>query len=186
MPMQSWPVLERCRARWPRTAACRTRVGEDEQRVLAAQFHGAVLEARGGLRGDDAPGRRRAGEHEVVGGFDQRLAELAAASGHDLEQVARQACLGQERLGPERRVRRLAVGFEDDGVAGEQCGDDVTGREGQRVVPRGDDADHAARVVQFAGAREDRQCALPAARSEEALGRVRVVARRIAVSRTSS
>ena len=68
-------------------------VGQHEQRVLAAELHRAVLEAAGGLRRDGPAGGRRAGEHQVVGGVDERLAELAAASRDDLQQVARQAGL---------------------------------------------------------------------------------------------
>src|SRR5450756_212515 len=54
------------------------RIGQHQQGVLAAELHRAVLEPLGGHGRDLAAGRRRPGEHEVVGAVHERLAEFGA------------------------------------------------------------------------------------------------------------
>ena len=46
----------------------------------------------------------------------------------------------------ERGLRREFAGLEDDGVAGDERGEAVGGRNGERVVPGSDDADDAERL----------------------------------------
>ena len=152
-------------------------VGQHQQGVLAAELHRAVLEPLGGQRRDLAAGRRRAGEHEVVGAVDERLAELGAAPGDDLQESAREPRLFEQPRGPQRRERRQGVGLDDHAVAGHERRDGVADGERERVVPRGDDADHAARVMVLPRLGEHRQRALAAARPQEGRRRVRVVAR---------
>jgi ParB family chromosome partitioning protein len=153
------------------------RVGQHQEGVLAAELHCAALELLAALRGDFAPCGRRAGEHDEVGVLDERRTELRAAAGDHLEQAGGQPRLFQQPGRPEAGERRLRVGLEHDAVAGDQRREGVADAERERVVPRRDDADHAARAVVHPGGGEDRQGALGPPWPEELLRDVAVVAR---------
>ena len=93
--------------------------------------------------GDQLAGGGGAGEAHVVDALDQRRADLAARTGHDLPQVPREAGLLEELGAEERGEHGLGVGLDHHGVAGQQRGQAVAQRQGEGVVPRRDDADHA-------------------------------------------
>ena len=85
------------------------RVGQHEQGVLAAELHGAALEALAALRRDLAAGRGGAGEHDEVGAVDERRAELGAAAGDHLEEAGGKPRLLQQTGRPEAGERRLSA-----------------------------------------------------------------------------
>ena len=150
-------------------------VGQDEDRVLPAEFHRVVGEPRGRLGRDDPPDPGAAGEHQEVAVLDQRRPEFRARAGHHLQDTGGQAGLLQQFRGPQRGVRRLPVRLGDDRIAREERRKSVADAERQRVVPRGDDADHALRVVILPGLRERGQGARAAPRLQVTRGRAGVV-----------
>ena len=75
----------------------------------------------------------------------------------------------------QRGQRRLAVGAQDHGVAGQQRRDRVGDRHGQRVVPRPDDADDALGVAQLDRAGQQRERPEPPSRPQVAGGAAAVV-----------
>ncbi len=118
-------------------------VAEDQDRVLAAELQRAADQPLGALPGDDLAGGRRAGEADVVGPVDDRGAELAAGTRHDLPQVLRESGLVHQPGAEQCRQHGLGVGLGDHGVAGHQGREAVTQRHRERVVPGRDDADDA-------------------------------------------
>ena len=118
-------------------------VAQDEHRVLAAQLQRAADQPVGALAGDQPAGGGGAGEADVVGGADQRAADLGAGPGHDLPQVGGDPRLLEQLRGQQGGEHGLRVGLGHDGVAGQQRGDAVAQRHRQGVVPRRDDADDA-------------------------------------------
>ncbi len=122
-------------------------VVEDDDRVLAAELEVDVLEVvGGGLRHQDA-GLARAGEgdHGHVGVAHEPVAGLLAVAVDEVDDAVGQPGLGEqldEALGQERRV---LGGLEHDGVAADERGRELPGRDRDREVPRRDRADDADR-----------------------------------------
>ena len=177
MLMHSWPPLDVMPCTAPGTARQSGGVGEHEQRVLAAELHGAALEALAALRRDLAARRGGPGEHEEVGAVDERSAELGAAAGDHLEEAGGQPRLLQQAGRPQATEGRERVRLEHHAVAGDERGQGVADRQRERVVPRRDDADHAARTMVDARGGEHGQRALRASRPQGLRRRVPVVAR---------
>jgi hypothetical protein len=99
--------------------------------------------------GDLAPGLDRAGEADRVdvGMIEQRLADHRAAAHDEVEHALRQAGARQD-LGQRPGAAGHEVGrLEHDAVAVGQRRRDLPGRDGDREVPRRDDADHADRLA---------------------------------------
>ena len=92
----------------------RSASGEHDHRVLAAELEAAADQVAAGALADDAAGRGRAGEHDVVGVVDQRRPDVGALAADDLEQALRQPGLLEQRDAVERRQRGLVVGLEHD------------------------------------------------------------------------
>ncbi|MCY1520900.1 hypothetical protein D9M68_556950 [compost metagenome] len=121
-------------------------VFEDDQRRLAAQFHGHFLERGAG----------RAGHHLLAGGgaagegdfLDQRvlgqpLADFAAAAGEDVEHAVRHAGFGVDFRQLQHAQRSDFAGLEDHRVAGGQRRGGFPHGDLHRVVPGADAGDHA-------------------------------------------
>ena len=76
--------------------------------------------------------------------------------------------VGQTRLTHQLQheicaLRRLVIGQQHDGVAGNDGGSNIRTGQGERVVPRGDDPHDAFGLVGFHGLREHRHGAAAAA-----------------------
>jgi hypothetical protein len=122
-------------------------VGAREERCLSAELHHARDQLRAARRRDASPGRHAAGEDELLdAALDERLPGRAEPGDH-----------AEEVLGEARRVvdlfrllrdeRRHLARLEDDRAPGDERRGDVPHRDRERVVPRRDDADDAARYV---------------------------------------
>ena len=68
-------------------------VVEDDHRVLAAEFQRAAHQPLRGFRGDEPAGGGAAGEAQEVDLVEDRLAQLGAPAGKDVQEVAGQAGL---------------------------------------------------------------------------------------------
>nr|WP_201302693.1 hypothetical protein [Sphingomonas sp. T1] len=80
--------------------------------------------------------------------LDERVADLAARAGDDVEDARRETCflehLSEEQPAYDRRIRD---GFEHDRLADRNCGGDRAGGELEGEVPRRDHADDADRLA---------------------------------------
>ena len=95
------------------------------------------------LAGVDRAGQR---DHVDLGVGDERLPGRVAVAGDHVEHAGGED-LGAELGQLQRRQRRRLGRLEDDRVAGRQRRPDLPHRHHQRVVPRGDLADHADRLA---------------------------------------
>ena len=126
-------------------------VGEDERRILAAEFERHLPDAERRLAHDRFAGARLAGEGDAV---DQRMLgqELAGRirpeAVHDIVDALRHAGLvhhlAEQRGGQRRLLRRL----DHHRVAAGERRADLPGHQQQRQVPRRDHRDHALRPAQ--------------------------------------
>ena len=124
-------------------------VTEHDDPVLAAELEADPLEPAGGQLGDPTTRRRVAGEadHRDIRVGHQRVADLGAGAGHEVDRAGREAGLDHqldEQRGAQRRVARR---LEHDGVAGHERGHHLPARDGDREVPGGDDPGHAERLA---------------------------------------
>ncbi len=117
--------------------------------VLAAEFEGDADQAGGGALGDLAAGAGGAGEGDVVRVLDDLGSDDRALAEDDLEDLGGQAGLDEQVTGPQGGQAGLGVGLHDHRVARDEGGERVADGQLQRVVPRGDLADDAARVAQL-------------------------------------
>ncbi len=124
-------------------------VGEDDVGVLAAELQRHLLHGRGGGGHDPPAGGEPAGEGDQVDArvLGQRCAGIGARSEDEVADAGRQAGLLQQAHQVDGRVRGELAGLEDERVAGGQAGRDLPGDLEQRVVPRGDQAADADRLV---------------------------------------
>ena len=122
-------------------------VGADDHRVLAAELEHRALEPLGADLADLAADLDRAGEEDLAGArLGQRVADGAAAV-DDPDQALGQAALLEDVADPLAQQRRQAGRLEDDAVAGHQRDRDLAEGDRPGVVPGGDHADHADRLV---------------------------------------
>ena len=77
------------------------------------------------------------------GQLDDSLSHRGTLARDDLQHPVGHPGVVQDLGTEEGRERGLRVGAQDNRVAGEQGRDGVTDRQGEGVVPRADDADHA-------------------------------------------
>ena len=124
-------------------------VVEDDVGRLAAQFEGDPLDLLGGERADPPAGPGRAGErdHVDVGVGRQRLAGDRAVPGHEVVDAGRQAGVVGDLGEQVRRERRDLARLVHHGAAGRERRRDLRHGLVERVVPRGDGADHADRLA---------------------------------------
>jgi hypothetical protein len=110
-------VEDACR----RTADRGVEVGirKDDVRRLAAELEREPLQRRGGAAHDLPPGRRLAGEGDLVDAAvrDDHLAESRSGTRQDVENTRRQPHFGGGLRQRQSGERRLARRFDDDGVA---------------------------------------------------------------------
>src|SRR5450830_91199 len=125
-------------------------VVENDQRRLAAQFHGHVLERRAGSAGHDfLAGVGAAGEGDFLDArvLGQPGADFTAAAGQNVEHAVRYAGRGVD-LGQFQGGQRSDFnGLEDHRVAGGQGRGGFPQGDLDRVVPRADTGDHAQRLA---------------------------------------
>ena len=171
------PGADEARAHGPLGGDLDVHVLRDVHRVLAAELEGGRHQPLPRLRGDDPARARRPGEAHVVDVLDDGRADRRPVADDHLQQPVGQPGLLQQLGGPQRGERRLRVGPQDDGVAGDQRGQHVAERERQREVPGRDDADDADGVPQHARRRQAGDQARDAARREVATGARGVVPR---------
>src|SRR4051794_9917128 len=122
-------------------------VGADDHRVLAAELEHRALQLAGADLADRAPDLDRAGAEDLAGARPgQRVADRAAAV-NDPDQALGQAAVLEDVADPLAQQRRQAGRLEHDAVAGHQRDRDLAEGDRPGVVPGGDDADHADRLV---------------------------------------
>src|SRR5262249_26237864 len=128
-------------------------VGQDHVGGLATELERDPLDRGRGDLAHALAGRGRTGEgdHVDVGVGRDRLAHHRAVPDHEVVDAARDPGLG-EQLGEQVRgqggdLARLVY----DGAAGGERGGDLGHRLVQRVVPGGDGADNADRLVHDQG-----------------------------------
>ena len=124
-------------------------VREDDVGVLAAELEGDLLDRRrsGGhhpAAGDEATGERDEVDPRVLG---EQRARVGPGAQHQVAHARGQAGLLEEPHQVDARVRGELARLEHEGVAGGQAGRDLPRRLEQRVVPRGDQAADAERLV---------------------------------------
>src|SRR3954452_23438093 len=79
---------------------------------------------------------------------DQRVADVTARAGHDVQPTRRKAALVEQEIGkPYRRQRGLTRRLEHDGAPRGDRRRDLVGDEIEREVERTDRADHADRYA---------------------------------------
>lgn len=131
-------------------------VPEHQHGVLAAELQ----------RDPDEPGRRTlrdlaagaggTGERDVVGVLDDLGADDRSVAEDHLEHLGGQPGFDQQVPGPQRGQRGLRIGLHHDGVAGDERGQRVADGQLERVVPRCDLPDDAARLTQLGDLGEGR------------------------------
>ncbi len=114
-------------------------VGKDDQRRLAAELHGDVLQRAGGGGHDPFSRRHRAGERDFGDPrmCRKRRADLARAE-HDGEEPGGRARFLDDLRKLDCRDRRQLARLEDHGVAGGKRRRALPARDLDRVVPRAD------------------------------------------------
>src|SRR5256712_1957728 len=141
------------------------RVCEDNLRILAAEFEGRRHDP---IR-DDAeellPGVRGAGEGDGVdvGMGRESAADLPAGACDNVHNPGREARCRRELSQFEGGERGQGGRLQDDRITGGERGRHPSGREEQRIVPRGDAGRHSERLPQGAiesGARDRDRVAL--------------------------
>lgn len=122
------------------------RSGPDDEGIVAAQFgleglaQTAAVDGGAPSRGDRA-GQRHGGHARVL---DHQAGGTGRAE-HQVDESRGQTCLVQRLDECHGRVRGLHGRFPEDPVPEGQGRGDLADGQGQRVVPGGDEADHAAR-----------------------------------------
>ena len=121
----------------------------DDQRRVVAELEADLL---AGGAGADAPtdfGRTGERDERDVGVIDDRVADGAAAAGHDVEVAGGQAALVEQQA-RERdcRQRSLARGLQHHRATGCDRGRELVRDEVEREVERADRADHTDRHAQ--------------------------------------
>src|SRR5207249_9632528 len=81
----------------------------------------------------------------------QVIAEIAAGPEHEVEHALWKAGFLEDLDEPHRQHRRVRRGLEDDGVAEDERGHDLPGRDREREVPGRDRGDDAVRVAHAHG-----------------------------------
>ena len=145
--MQFWPAAQNAPETQEATASSEVGVVHDDDRGVAAQVHGELLQA--GRAGDGLAGGEPAGEghHAHVGGGHDRGADVGIAV-DDGDDLLGQAGLDEGVDQAQRGQRRQRGRFEDDRVAAGDGRAELVGDQVERVVERGDGGDDAQR---FAG-----------------------------------
>ena len=127
-------------------------VREDDVRALAAELEGDLLDRSRRKLQDAPPGRRLAGEGDLVdaGMSGERLADLLAGTGEDVHHAIGDARFATDLAQHHRGDRGGAGRFEDEGVAGGEGWGQLPGGHQQREIPGHDlgaDADRLAQGV---------------------------------------
>ncbi len=134
-----------------RDIGCAIQIGilANDQRRLAAQLHGHVLQRRACRAGHDllarryATGERHFGDAWVFG--DQRP-DTGTTAGQHVEHAIGQPGLAEDFRQFERAQRGDFAGFEDHRVAGGQRRSRLPQGDLDRIVPGADAGDHAKRL----------------------------------------
>ncbi len=124
-------------------------VGEDDVGVLSAELQRDLLHRRRRRGHDSSPGEEAARErHEVDPRvLGQQGPRLRAGAQHEVADSGGETRFREDPHQVDARVRSELAGLEDEGVASGQARRDLPARLEQRVVPRGDQAADADRLV---------------------------------------
>src|SRR4051812_15860555 len=125
-------------------------VREDELWALPAELERNGLDVGPPHRPKERPAHLgRAGEGDLVdiAVASERVAEDGPRPGHDIEDAVGQAGLRRQLGEAERGQRRLAGGFQHDGVARRKRCAELPGADDHRVVPGHDRADDPDRLT---------------------------------------
>ena len=122
-------------------------VFHDDLRILAAELERNARQILTADRGDLTPDRGRAGKRNQlhVAMTHQRGAHFLAASMNQIDDPRRHAGLVEDLDESCRGMRRIFRRLEDHGVAADQRGKQLPGRDRQRKIPRRDQRAHADR-----------------------------------------
>src|SRR6266540_3426029 len=132
--VQRWPDVPNADQRIPSTASSTSASSRTTIAFLPPSSRWTCFSPSAALRITSTPV-----SHEPV-------SDRAAAAVHDVEHAGRQSGL-REQLDEALTERRcVSGGFEDDGVAADERGRDLPGRDRDREVPRRDRADDADRL----------------------------------------
>ena len=132
------------------------RAGADDRRRLAAQLQRHRGEVGRGRAHHVVADRGGAGEQQVVERQRGERLRHHGIAGHHPHLVGLE--VARHLFGEQRReARRELAHLQHRAIAGGQCVDQRTDGQIQRVVPRHDDADHAARLRPQLGARGQEQ-----------------------------
>jgi hypothetical protein len=130
----------------PRYRVVDVRVGEHDHRVLAAELEHRPLELARALLANASPGLDRAGEeHFGDARGDQRRAGTGAVD--DAHQSFGHSGALKHPPDPLTQQRRQRSRLEHDTITGHQRDRDLAKGNALRIVPRGNDPDHAERLV---------------------------------------
>src|ERR1017187_82936 len=118
-------------------------VVEDDHGILAAEFERAVFESLGRDAAYDAADGGRSGERDGahVGVLGERSAYVRAEAGHDVDDAFGKAGVGEGANQVERGEWGVLRGLDDAGVAADDGGQQLPGRDRHGKVPG---RDHAA------------------------------------------
>ena len=146
--MQRWPEVPKADQMIPSTEV-QVGVVEDDDCVLAAELEVDVLEVVGRVAHHLDTGLTRAGErdHRDVGMAHEPVPDLSAAPVDDVDHPGRHARLDEQLDEALAQERRVGSRLEDDGVAADEGGCDLPGRDRDREVPGRDHADDPDRLA---------------------------------------
>jgi hypothetical protein len=125
---------------------------EHNHGVFAAKFEGDGKQTVSGSDSDTASGGNTAGENQLINGAGDQILAGRTESGDDLERrwEGGEAFVGESHGDKafkfESSLRSELTGLEDNGIAGGKGGKGISGWNGERVIPRGNDADDAERL----------------------------------------
>ena len=147
--MHDWPAWLKPATLIFDAAVFQSRARLDDHRRVVAELEPDPL-ARRPLADAPADGRRaREGDERDVGVVDERVADVAAAAGHDAEPSGRRPhSSSSSSASAIAGERRLAGGLQHDGTARRDRRRELVGDEVQREVERTDGADDADRDTQ--------------------------------------
>src|SRR6185503_3459855 len=146
------PGVEEDRARGAADDGLDVRIGQHNDRRLAAELERHTLQGVGRGFVDCLSDERGAGERDLV---DTRMsheggADVLAVAGQNVDDAGRKARLDDQVAEPQRGERRLLGRFQDAGAAGRERGAELPRRHHERKIPRNDLCDDtdglAARV----------------------------------------
>ena len=120
-------------------------IGQDEHGILAAKLEHGRNQLPGASFRDALPGRHAAREENFVGAaINQRCADFPSALQH-LHEPGRELRAAEKFTREPSRPGRQFGRLQQDGIAGNHCGNHLRHRNRKRIIPRRDEGDHPMR-----------------------------------------